>query len=99
MSKKRTGVTIWTVLLAAILGGWALAGTAQAAVTGITLSLSGNTVVADGTSSVTATATVTGDTSADIGSQPVTFAVSRGVPVSFSPPAGCTTAPDGTCSV
>ncbi len=97
--RRRWRHAIWIAALVTILGGWALAGTAQAAVT-VTLSLSGNTVVADGTASVTATAALTTDGTDALGDQTVTFAnTTSTVPVNFNPTT-CTTPVDGsTCSV
>jgi len=91
---------MWIAVLAAAVGGWALPATAQAAATTITFTLSASSIPADGTSSVTGTATVTDATdplqTVPVQGEIVTFTSSGPVTLSAT---SCTTAADGTCSV
>jgi hypothetical protein len=101
MSKNRTIVAIRAVLLAAILGGWALAGTAQAAAANISLAFSPTSIVANGTSQATGTVTVTDATSAPVPGDSVSLSMTGGAPVNLSPSATtpCTTDAAGQCAV
>ena len=82
MHKAPSRCLIWLVLLSTAMSWWLLAGTAEAAgpATTITVSLSPSSIVADGKSTTTATATVDDNSMAPVGvaGQIVTFSASAG---------------------
>jgi hypothetical protein len=82
--------------LVAIVSGWALAGTAQAAGTNMTFSLTEPSIVANGTSQVTGTATVRDATDAVVPGDTVTFSAALADLVTLSPTTPCTTGSQGT---
>ena len=72
-SRVASRTTIWCVLWFALGLGWVLPATAQAAAAKVVVSLSPNSILANGTSTSTATATVTDSTGAAVTADTVKF--------------------------